>query len=181
MRRHLHLGLSEVTWHGEHVSVTKGHQSWCTNKEVAPQNLLFPGGTKHCQCFHLQVWIPRMSHGIYLTSQLTWYTILWETSPVESKWDNQFLCQSIDLQKGTSVTMSLKNDKGKAKERECAVCKTRKTVKRSSFMCVDWNVGLCIVPCFREYHTRWGCSDFRMRNRCYWTVKYDLQWKAVQL
>ena len=35
------------------------------------------------------------------------------------------------------------NEKGRPKERECAVCKAGGWVKRCSFMCPDCNVGLC--------------------------------------
>ena len=46
------------------------------------------------------------------------------------------------------------NAKGRPKEQECAVCKAGGQVKRSSFMCPDCNVGLCVMPCFRAYHTK---------------------------
>ena len=44
------------------------------------------------------------------------------------------------------------NESGKRMERRCTVCTTNKTKKKTSFYCLDCDVGLCAAPCFRIYH-----------------------------
>ena len=47
--------------------------------------------------------------------------------------------------------------KGKGKQRRCYVCSNtttkQKKHKRTRYECKECNVGLCIEPCFQEYHT----------------------------
>lgn len=37
--------------------------------------------------------------------------------------------------------------------KRCVLCHKRKIRKESRYMCKDCSVGLCIVPCFKEFHT----------------------------
>ena len=46
------------------------------------------------------------------------------------------------------------NEKGKTKERRCFVCSSKEKPKKTSYFCEDCDVGLCVAPCFRVYHTR---------------------------
>lgn len=64
-------------------------------------------------------------------------------NPLESRFTERHFPQHVPY-----------NEKGRPKERECAVCKAAGRVKRCSFMCLDCNVGLCVAPCFRNYHTK---------------------------
>ena len=36
----------------------------------------------------------------------------------------------------------------------CRVCSSRDQRKRTVYMCARCDVGLCVVPCFAEYHTK---------------------------
>jgi len=38
--------------------------------------------------------------------------------------------------------------------RVCAQCRKNKIRKESSYWCRDCNVGLCVAPCFRDWHTK---------------------------
>lgn len=64
-------------------------------------------------------------------------------NPLESRFTERHFPQHVPY-----------NEKGRPKERECAVCKAAGRVKRCSFTCLDCNVGLCVAPCFRNYHTK---------------------------
>lgn len=44
------------------------------------------------------------------------------------------------------------NENGKRKERRCKVCYERGVVKKTSYFCPDCDTGLCVAPCFREFH-----------------------------
>jgi len=47
-----------------------------------------------------------------------------------------------------------RNDCGKKMRRRCVVCHSNKISKQSQFECKDCNVGLCVDPCFKTYHTK---------------------------
>lgn len=49
---------------------------------------------------------------------------------------------------------SLYTSKGKNRSRRCVVCSTNNRRSESRYECKDCNVGLCIDPCFRLYHTQ---------------------------
>jgi hypothetical protein len=38
--------------------------------------------------------------------------------------------------------------------RRCAVYDARKTRRESRYHCEEYDVGLCVVPCFKIYHTQ---------------------------
>lgn len=46
------------------------------------------------------------------------------------------------------------SDKKKTVTRRCRVCYQKGLRKESRYWCPDGRVGLCIVPCFRDYHTK---------------------------
>ena len=46
------------------------------------------------------------------------------------------------------------NSKGKTKERRCKVCSTKEKPKRTSYFCEDCDMGLCVAPCSKIFHTR---------------------------
>ncbi|XP_047141066.2 piggyBac transposable element-derived protein 4-like [Hydra vulgaris] len=44
--------------------------------------------------------------------------------------------------------------------RRCVVCSENKVRSDTRYMCVDCNVGLCVVPCFKYYHTKENFKGF---------------------
>ncbi|XP_066987491.1 piggyBac transposable element-derived protein 4-like [Macrobrachium rosenbergii] len=45
-------------------------------------------------------------------------------------------------------------DKKKRPQRTCAQCRKNNIRKDSSYWCKDCEVGLCVAPCFRDWHTK---------------------------
>ena len=46
------------------------------------------------------------------------------------------------------------NDNGRRMERRCVICSGANIRKKTSYYCIDCDVGLCAAPCFRMYHQR---------------------------
>lgn len=47
-----------------------------------------------------------------------------------------------------------KSENSRKPLRNCIVCSKNDTRRRSRYECENCNVGLCIVPCFKIYHTQ---------------------------
>jgi len=48
---------------------------------------------------------------------------------------------------------SLYEPKGKNRLRKCAICKKNNKRRESRYQCKKCDVGLCVFPCFKIYHT----------------------------
>lgn len=48
---------------------------------------------------------------------------------------------------------SLYESTGKNRLRRCVVCKKNDKRRESRYQCEECNVGLCVFPCFKIYHT----------------------------
>jgi len=46
------------------------------------------------------------------------------------------------------------NPRRKNQLRKCVVCSRNDKRKRSRYQCEICNVGLCVTPCFKKYHTQ---------------------------
>jgi hypothetical protein len=52
----------------------------------------------------------------------------------------------------------------KSTEVRCRVCSSRGERKNSVYKCAKWDVVLCVVPCFGDYHTKVNFWPFRIHN-----------------
>jgi len=58
----------------------------------------------------------------------------------------------LHMLKDISPTFSQLMRRGKEKERRCKVCYDAGKIKKTSYFCPDYDVGLCAAPRFRLYH-----------------------------